>query len=397
MEQYQIIFSKLFPQTRPENIVDLSRDALLQILNNDQQDSPLQSSSGQLQAEEIDYLSVSTPHNNLEMLEYIPEEHPNVNPLDAPDIQPSISDDVNALSSLTSKPSTFQGITSLYAAVNVMLHIDPKLSVASDKLEEQDSDINSSTRFSTISPATQEEPARPLTALQLIDIYFSTFHHIAPLIDEASFRKTYMSCHRTDARWMALLNTVFALGSLAVSKADDLSHFAYYRRSMTYLNLASLGDHHVETIQALGLIGGFYLHYLNQPNMANCLLGAALRMAASLGLYKNFEGVVEKSTSFISLELRRRIWWSLFCLDTWACMSLGRPAFGRWGRAISVQLPQGGLADVSNTGALATHRSLKLLTGRAAHSIAARRKYLVLQVGHRNSRSACTFPFASLW
>ena len=206
-----------------------------------------------------------------------------------------------------------------------------------------------------------------------------------------------MSCHRTDARWMALLNTVFALGSLTVSKADDLSHFAYYRRSMTYLNLASLGDHHVETIQALGLIGGFYLHYLNQPNMANCLLGAALRMAASLGLYKNFEGVVEKSTSFISLELRRRIWWSLFCLNTWACMSLGRPAFGRWGRAISVQLPQGGLADVSNTGALVTHRSLKLLTGRAAHSIAARRKYLVLQVGHRNSRSACTFPFASLW
>ena len=39
-------------------------------------------------------------------------------------------------------------------------------------------------------------------------------------------------------------------------------------------------------------------------------------------------------------ETRRRTWWSLFCLDTWATTTMGRPSFGRWGPAINIRPPE---------------------------------------------------------
>jgi hypothetical protein len=44
----------------------------------------------------------------------------------------------------------------------------------------------------------------------------------------------------------------------------------------------------------------------------------------------------------VALETRRRTWWSLFCLDTWATMLTGRPSFGRRALAANITFTDGG-------------------------------------------------------
>ncbi|KAJ5273608.1 hypothetical protein N7478_008733 [Penicillium angulare] len=63
-------------------------------------------------------------------------------------------------------------------------------------------------------------------------------------------------------------------------------------------------------------------------------MGIAIRIVGALGLHKEPFGL-----SGSSADLRRRVWWSLFCMDTFSCMTLGRPTFGRCRPSINVKLP----------------------------------------------------------
>lgn len=88
------------------------------------------------------------------------------------------------------------------------------------------------------------------------------------------------------------------------------------------------------------------LHYVNRPNIANNLMGATLRMATVLGLHREYaEPAPSKNLSMtftsdaIPAEIRRRTWWSLFCLDAWASTTTGRPSLGRLGAGITVRPP----------------------------------------------------------
>ena len=177
-----------------------------------------------------------------------------------------------------------------------------------------------------------------------VDGYFNYVHPFIPLIDEHSFRNTYAKRKRHDSRWSLLLNTVLAMGSMASGTAEDTIHCIYYDRAKQYLDIDDLGLAHIETVQALAILGGLYLHYMQQPTLANALMGACLRMAISLGLHRDYtEGLrptnVSKTAHF-SIDMRRRIWWSAFMLDTWASSTLGRPSMGRWGHAITARGPE---------------------------------------------------------
>lgn len=175
----------------------------------------------------------------------------------------------------------------------------------------------------------------------MLDAYFLYFQAFAPMIDERSFRETYCAGRRRDDHWLALLNIVLALGSIAATGPDDVTHQTYFLRCKSHLTISSLGSSHIEIVQALGLMGGWYCHYISQPNLAYSLMGAALRMAAALGLHKEFADTrqLPSPAKLASMDLKRRVWWSLFCMDTWAGMTLGRPSMGRIGSTITVKPP----------------------------------------------------------
>ncbi len=180
-----------------------------------------------------------------------------------------------------------------------------------------------------------EAGLRVLREQRCIDFYFEHVHAITPIINEEDFRATYASGNRRDAPWLGLLNMVFALGSIA--SGSDLLHEQYYQQARSSVDLDSLGFGNLESFQTLCLLGGYYLHYRNSPNMAYAILGAAHRVAIALGLHResrrrgsNVSDAHVEQAQRVRTETRRRAWWSLFCLDTWASMTLGRPTCGRW-------------------------------------------------------------------
>lgn len=166
--------------------------------------------------------------------------------------------------------------------------------------------------------------------------YFAHVHGIVPLLDEVHFRDLWRRGQRCDRPWLALLNMVLVLGALAF--VDERSSHMYYLRAQQYLDFELLATGCLESLQALCLLGGLYLHLRNAPNMAYTVMGMAYRIAIGLGLHRMpaaAAGGEDKDRDVSSggpwrPQVRQRIWWSLFCLDTWGAMNLGRPTLGRW-------------------------------------------------------------------
>jgi len=244
-----------------------------------------------------------------------------------------VSDDVNGLSLALDSNSSYLGISSINAVLRVIAHISPKFR---SRIQQKTSMIVPeevpSNEFLT---SQADEPA-------LIDAYFEHIHCITPIVDEPDFRARYASGDNR-APWQALLNMVLAMGSIGTSEPNEEIHMTFYSKAYRNLGLDSFGAGHIEIVQALGILGGYYCHYVNRPNMANVLMGAALRMALAMGLHREPTKQTQEPgefQSFMMHETRRRVWWSLFCLDTWASLTLGRPSLGRWDPdTITVNLP----------------------------------------------------------
>lgn len=110
--------------------------------------------------------------------------------------------------------------------------------------------------------------------IPLINSYFANVQPSIPLIDEKIFRDTYLQNQRTDSRWMLLLSVVLAMGKLTARPTQLAEHRPIYARIKQNLTIETLDIAHLETIQALAILGGFYLHYLQLPNLAHSLMGA---------------------------------------------------------------------------------------------------------------------------
>ncbi|KAL1837640.1 hypothetical protein VTJ49DRAFT_3560 [Mycothermus thermophilus] len=353
LEECRSILRRLYPNHEVQTLLPLSRQELLNLL---ERPGPIDTSVGGLPSPPINTTPVSDLGSPVPKQENILEQLPG---RDAEwdeerrgrDGIPAEADDINALSLSVDRQASYLGASSIKAALMVMLKVQPSLR---NTLAAPLSGVEMSHNFpaavrqkpaSSTSSSSQKEPPQRIPwswkGQTLIDAYFKRIHVFIPMLDESSFRADYLEGQRTDAPWLALLNMVFAMGSIAASKSDDYNHVNYYNRAMEHLPMDALGSSHIETVQALALIGGYYLHYINRPNMANAVLGAAIRMASALGLHR--ESLAQSTNDIVAAETRRRTWWSLFCLDTWATTTMGRPSFGRWGPAINIRPPEFGI------------------------------------------------------
>lgn len=244
------------------------------------------------------------------------------------------SDDINGLGIATGHHGrSYLGMTSMSALFTAIFRLCPTA---------KEHTVRCSRGWTAIQPQTLpsmppfgRDPALGLLKEQrCIDFYFEHVHAITPLLDEEDFRRQWASGTRQDASWLGLLNMVFAMGSIAAS--SDSLHEQYYRQARSYIDLDSLGAGNLEGLQALCILGGYYLHYRNSPNMAYGVHGAAHRVAIALGLHREprrhptHTDPLEEERYNRRIETRRRTWWSLFCLDVWGTMSHGRPSAGRW-------------------------------------------------------------------
>ncbi|KAF9870113.1 C6 transcription factor [Colletotrichum karsti] len=348
LEECRSILKRLFPDQDVQSLLPLSRQELLCLLERPVQETPTALPSPPLNAsplsQELESPVCSGSEQGLSGLELMPgrdtewdEERRGRDPI------PIEADDVNALSLSVDRQSSYLGASSIKAALMCLLKVHPGLrNSLTTPLHSAEVTHNFPTMRSRGSvPKDSQRIPWSWKGQTLIDAYFKRIHVFVPMLDEAAFRADYLEGQRFDAPWLALLNMVFAMGSIVAMKSDDYNHINYYNRAMEHLPLDAFGSSHIESVQALALVGGYYLHYINRPNMANAVLGAAIRMASALGLHR--ESLAQGSNDVAAAETRRRTWWSLFCLDTWATTTMGRPSFGRWGPAINIRPPEFGI------------------------------------------------------
>ncbi|RAK77057.1 putative C6 transcription factor [Aspergillus fijiensis CBS 313.89] len=355
LDEFRGVLEKLFPGFPAETLVNLPREKLLDLVGKGpshvQTQPPHPASPATSASAEAHTSPASSEDGNLESLQTIPDHTSPLRPLRTPAFPSGISDDVNALSLSAQQPSSYLGVSSIHAVLKVIVWLDPGSLTHLSRTPAHGGRRGSIDLSS--SPGSQHWPvhgfqprlatpeSRRASESQLLDAYFTYVQPFVPLLDEPAFRETYHSGRRSDEQWLALLNIVLALGSIAACPAHDTSHQTYFLKCKELVNLECLGSSQLETIQTLGLMGGYYLHYTSQPNLAYAIMGAALRMAAALGLHKELSdsqtgGSRQRQSS---TDQKRRVWWSLFCLDTWGGMTLGRPSMGRLGPTITVKLP----------------------------------------------------------
>lgn len=250
------------------------------------------------------------------------------------------SDDINAISLATDQHRrSYLGVTSMSAVLRAIFRLCPAAKEHTAQRAKSWTESSSLPHYQQSLPPLSilnaaSQGMNPLREQRCIEFYFEHIHPITPILNEDDFRNTYAAGNRHDDSSLALLNMVFTLGSVA--SGSDTLHVQYYKQARAHLGLDSLGSGNMESLQALCLLGGYYLHYRNSPNMAYAVLGAAHRMAIALGLHRepvrSHRHAAEYTAEHHSIrtETRRRTWWSLFCLDTWASMTLGRPTCGRW-------------------------------------------------------------------
>ncbi|KAK6600367.1 fungal specific transcription factor domain-containing protein [Botrytis cinerea] len=339
LDECRTVLRRLFPDQEMQQLLPLSRNELVALIDRSPRSalsitSPSASNTSPTSQEYRSPLnSGSDECRSLANLEQIPnqdiewdEERRNRDPI------PTEADDVNALSLSVDRQSSYLGATSIKAALLVMLKVAPRLR-SLFLAPSNNRQISASSNYPTPRPGSSAKDLQAISwssnGQTLIDAYFNRVQIFVPMLDEPTFRADFLSGRRQDAPWLGLLNMVFAMGSIVASKSDDHNHINYYNQAKDHLGIDSFGSGHLETLQALSLMGGLYLHYINRPNTANAICGAALRMACAMGLHR--ESMHENSTeSNLIAEQRRRTWWSLFCLDTWASTTLGRPSMGRW-------------------------------------------------------------------
>lgn len=343
LEECRSILKRLYPTQDVQSLLPLSRQELLTLLDRPVIDTSVAGLPSPNTSPVDDMDSPLMPKSE-NLLEQIPsrdtewdEERRGRDPI------PVEADDVNALSLSVDRQASYLGASSIKAALMVMLKVQPGLrSSLAPPLNSMDMTHNyPAIRQKTTSSKDLQRIPWSWKGQTLIDAYFKRIHVFVPMLDETTFRADYLEGQRFDAPWLALLNMVFAMGSIVAMKGHDYNHVNYYNRAMEHLPMDAFGSSHIETVQALALIGGFYLHYINRPNMANAVLGATIRMASALGLHR--ESLAQGGSDMAAAETRRRTWWSLFCLDTWATTTMGRPSFGRWGPAINIQPPEFGI------------------------------------------------------
>lgn len=354
VEHCHSIVSKLFPGQEIETLLTLPRDELVNLALTIP--APTTSPSNGSGSEPTPSLaqdhatSKSEGADSLDALEQAPEQDPEIDEARRHrDKVQSISDDVNGLSLSVDRQSSYVGVSSISAALKVIFKTAPftRPFIAQSYTETALPSRANSPPAQARAPDPYYLPPADI-GHRLIESYFKKVHALMPMIDEDQFWHTYLYGERKDASWLSLLNIVMALGSMSMSTSDNEDHIIYFQRARKHLGLETFGSGNLLVLQALGLMSGYYLHWLNRPNEANSLMGATLRMATALGLHREYRPIPPSAANAetirlhveVPADIRRRTWWSLVVLDTWANMTTGRPALGRMGTGVTVQPPK---------------------------------------------------------
>lgn len=180
-----------------------------------------------------------------------------------------------------------------------------------------------------------------------LGLFWESWHCSIPIIDEGEFRQQYNSLWDVSGqqrKQSALADIIIALslqyGMACIPRDKSQEGFGdatlagrrYYRRCQS-LSTLELESPSIFSIQC-HIYSSVYLCCASFQNMAYTTMAIAVRTAQMLGLHLE----PPKGLSPSEKELRKRIWWVLYTLESKTCMKLGRPFSVQWSQ-MTVTLP----------------------------------------------------------
>ncbi|KAM0420279.1 hypothetical protein ACHAPT_011940 [Fusarium lateritium] len=181
-----------------------------------------------------------------------------------------------------------------------------------------------------------------LTSIQegyFISLFWQTYHtSLYAVLDEANFKSYYQSLYvnvpaGNPRRPSALVDIVIAMcmqygtsklprgeqGNIVQDNDATMAGRWYYRRAQALL-ACEVESPSISTLQC-HLLCAIYVCAGSFHNMADSISGLAVRTAYMLGLHLD----PPKNMPETERQMRIRLWWSVFELDTKVGMKLGRP------------------------------------------------------------------------
>ncbi|KAI0172248.1 fungal-specific transcription factor domain-containing protein [Hypoxylon sp. FL1284] len=249
---------------------------------------------------------------------------------------------------------TYYGPSSLFYFIGRMstyltsvlqsLHLDEQMelnSVAKSFLTPNCNNPLEAQEPSSQEPSKSMSSGESLTPTQeeyFLNLFWQSYHSSLLVLDEQDFKEHYKSLWATPGKPRkpsALVDIVIAMSmqyglasiprtnSRVSSKvdADDptIAGRWYYRRCQSLLS-SELESPTISTLQCQVLIV-IWLCCASFQNMAHCNLALAVRTAQMLGLHAE----PPETMPLAEKEMRKRLYWSLYAVESKTCMKLGRP------------------------------------------------------------------------
>ncbi|KAK1827510.1 transcriptional activator protein acu-15 [Podospora conica] len=179
----------------------------------------------------------------------------------------------------------------------------------------------------------------PLQEEYFLAMFWQSYHCYLQIVDETCFREMYRSLWTNGAKKRkpsALVDIILALcvqydtalpmrrgrpGPVSDPSTKDTTMAGryLYQRCQTLL-VAELENPTMSTLQCQ-IFSFYYLCCASFQNMAHSMLATAMRTAQLLGLHLEPPEDLPRPER----ELRKRIWWTLYSLESKTCIKLGRP------------------------------------------------------------------------
>ncbi|RKK80229.1 hypothetical protein BFJ69_g4419 [Fusarium oxysporum] len=185
----------------------------------------------------------------------------------------------------------------------------------------------------------------PDEARHLFDIFFDRMHTRWPILDRKKYSELFEVQYQQGALSMtqrSIMHLIYAIAARfeqltrKPSQVDPEKHLLAAIEPMDYI----LEQHNLATVQFLLLLA---VHGQRSPYGAGAWIQVryAVSLCIELGLHRERQGPTPTAHVARDLEIRRRAFWSCYCLDRGTSVVLGR-AFAISDRDINVSMPNPG-------------------------------------------------------
>ncbi|PKY04958.1 hypothetical protein P168DRAFT_304064 [Aspergillus campestris IBT 28561] len=155
---------------------------------------------------------------------------------------------------------------------------------------------------------------------QFVHSYFERYHVLYPLVNEETFRRD-LGSQSLQPAFHLLVQSVLAIGAWLTPQVPEGFDIKLFMQAQHQFQTMPITDQvHICIVQALILLS-YFAQKQGSAEESDYYIGTALRISIALNLHTN----PPISLCELDKEVRRRVWWSVYCAESCSAKMYGRP------------------------------------------------------------------------